>query len=124
MSKPKAQPVAVTCKFCRVKNLTWRQTDSGWRLYEDDALHVCEEFFEAKAEQATREREEVTQVPPLHKLRPGYRPKYHAKPPKARPGSAAGAEQAVCPCCGTRYGMAFGTGDCGCDSAPDSVFHF
>lgn len=120
----KPRPTLVACKFCQARNLSWKQTEDGWRLHEGDVLHTCQAYTEARAEQLLREREEVTQVPPLHKLRPGYRPKYHAKPPQCRPQQPIGVGGRVCPHCGTRYGMAFGTGDCWCDSEPDSVFHF
>lgn len=32
----------VICDRCAMRNLTWRETKEGWRLYEDaDTMHQC-----------------------------------------------------------------------------------
>lgn len=32
----------VICDRCAMRNLTWRETKAGWRLYEDaDTMHQC-----------------------------------------------------------------------------------
>jgi len=40
------EPEDRTCKFCKVSGLHWEDTDSGWRLFdENDELHHCQPVF-------------------------------------------------------------------------------
>lgn len=37
------------CKYCKKYPLHWKNTDSGWRLFDDEhKQHVCEEFRQHK----------------------------------------------------------------------------
>lgn len=32
---------AKTCRYCGKRGLTWGRHNGGWRLFDDDELHVC-----------------------------------------------------------------------------------
>lgn len=32
----------VMCKYCSKQSLTWEMTPDGWRLFEGDEPHVCD----------------------------------------------------------------------------------
>lgn len=34
----------IVCKYCGEKNLTWVETDNGWRLYKNGSIHSCLEY--------------------------------------------------------------------------------
>lgn len=39
------QPHYTQCRHCKCCPLYWRETDGGWRLFdEDDKLHECKEY--------------------------------------------------------------------------------
>ena len=42
-SKKKVKKYKVACKRCTSKNVIWKETVDGWRLYDkkEDILHVC-----------------------------------------------------------------------------------
>ena len=38
---PRAYKKSAVCKYCNRGNLTWKSTENGWRLFDDNKLHVC-----------------------------------------------------------------------------------
>lgn len=116
------RPAKVACKYCEARNLEWKETEAGWRLFDGGAPHHCEAYIEARASEVLQQRESGSPVPSPHSLRPGYRPKYQSKPPQGRAAPSSGGNLARCRHCGTLAGMAFGTGDCGCEDDYDVGF--
>lgn len=45
--KESSRPV---CKYCGMRGLKWKETDSGWRLVTPvtELVHTCKEYFEKK----------------------------------------------------------------------------